>query len=246
MPPHYPLVLLFVLLGAFTQGLTGFGSALVSLPLLVLVMDIRVAVPFSVLNGLLITSLLSLQLKSHLDWRKIGPLLGGFVPGVAVGVAFLKNTGEPLFLLLLGLMLVAFALYRLLAHPRPHRLGKGWGVGAGLASGAISAAFSAGGPPSIIYATMTGWDKHEIKATLSIYFFLGGIFTAAAHLLSGLTTLGVAELFGWSIPAVVLGVWGGSRLYGCFRTESYLRLVLVALLIMGAIMLAGALRGWGG
>ena len=150
MPEHYYLILLIVLAGAFTQGLTGFGSALVSLPLLVLLMDIRVAVPFSVLNGLLITAVLSLQLKSHLDWRKIGPLLAGFLPGVAAGVLFLKKTSEPLFMLLLGLMLIGFSLYRLLAHPRPVRLGRVWGLGAGFASGAISGAFSAGGPPSII------------------------------------------------------------------------------------------------
>lgn len=243
MPDHYPLILLIILAGSFTQGLTGFGSALVSLPLLVLFMDIRLAVPFSILNGLLMTTILSLQLKSHLDWRKIGPLLAGFVPGVGAGVLFLKKTSEPLFLLLLGLMLVGFALFRLLAQPRPVRLGRGWGLAAGFASGAISAAFSAGGPPSIIYATLTGWDKHQIKATLSIYFFLGGLVTAAAHWLGGLITGEVVRLFGWSFPAVLIGVWGGSLLYGGFRTEGYLKLVMLALLLMGAVMLGSALRG---
>jgi len=113
-------------------------------------------------------------------------------------------------------------------------------VVAGLASGAISGAFSAGGPPSIIYATLTGWRKHEIKATLSIYFFLGGILTAAAHLVSGLTTWEVARVFGWSAPAVLVGVWSGALLYGRFRTEGYLRLVLVALLGMGVMMIGSA------
>lgn len=240
MPEHYLLIMLIVLAGAFTQGLTGFGSALVSLPLLVLFMDIRVAVPFSILNGLLITTVLSLQLKSHLDWHKIGPLLGGFVPGVGVGVLFLKKTGEPLFMLLLGLMLVGFALFRLLAQPRPVKLARAWGLGAGFASGAISAAFSAGGPPSIIYATLTGWNKDQIKATLSIYFFLGGMTTAVAHLLGGLTTGKVVHLFGWSFPAVLVGVWGGSLLYGSFRTEGYLQLVLLALLGMGVLMIGSA------
>jgi uncharacterized protein len=243
MPEHYLPIFLIVLAGGFTQGLTGFGSALVSLPLLVLFMDIRLAVPFSILNGLLITTVLSLQLKSHLDWRKIGPLLAGFVPGVGAGVLFLKKTSEPLFLLLLGLMLVGFALFRLLAHPRPIRLGRGWGLTAGFASGAISAAFSAGGPPSIIYATLTGWSKHQIKATLSIYFFLGGLVTVAAHWLGGLITWEVVRLFGWSFPAVLAGVWSGALLYGAFRTEAYLRLVLLALLVMGVMMLGSALRG---
>ncbi|HSH12325.1 MAG TPA: sulfite exporter TauE/SafE family protein [Desulfurivibrionaceae bacterium] len=242
-PEHYPLLLLILAAGAFTQGLTGFGSALISLPLLILFMDIRVAVPLSILNGLLITGVLSLHLKSHLDWHKIGPMLAGFVPGVVLGVVFLKKTNKPFFMLLLGVLLVGFSLYRLLARPRPHRLGRAWGVGAGLASGAISSAFSAGGPPSIIYATMTGWNKHEIKATLSIYFFLGGITTALAHLAGGVTTWEVARIFAWSFPAVLVGVWSGSLLYGRFRTEGYLRLVLVALFGMGLLMLVSGLRG---
>lgn len=243
MPEYYPLLFLILAAGGFTQGLTGFGSALVSLPLLVFYLDIRTAVPLSVLHGLLISAFLSLQLRGHLDWHKISPLLAGFLPGVWAGVAFLKKTSQPLFLLTLGLMLVAFALYRLLAHPHPVRLRRIWGVPAGFASGAISAAFSAGGPPSIIYATLTGWDKHEIKATLSIYFFLGGIFTVIAHLAGGIITPEVTRLFAWTSPAALAGVWSGSLLYGRFRTEGYLRLVLLALLLMGVMMLATALRG---
>jgi len=243
MPEHYLLIMLILAVGAFTQGLTGFGSSLVSLPFLVLCLDIRTAVVLSIVSGLAITAFLSLQLKSHLDWRKITPLLAGFVPGVAAGVGFLKKSSEPLFLLLLGFMLIGFSLYRLLARPRPHRLHRGWGVGAGFASGAITAAFSAGGPPSIIYATLTGWDKEEIRATLSIYFFLGGIFTALAHLAAGLVTPEVLRLAGWTFPATLAGVWSGSLLSGMFRTEGYLRLVLFALLGMGVMMLVSGLRG---
>lgn len=244
MPPdHYLLLILILAAGGFTQGLTGFGSALVSLPLLVFCLDIRTAVPLSVLHGLLISAFLSLQLRGHLDWHKINPLLAGFLPGVWVGVVFLKKTSQPLFLLILGVMLVAFALYRLLAHPHPVRLSRIWGVPAGFASGAISAAFSAGGPPSIIYATLTGWNKHEIKATLSIYFFLGGIFTVIAHLVGGIITTEVMRLFAWTSPAALAGVWSGALLYGRFRTEGYLKLVLISLLLMGVVMLFSGLRG---
>lgn len=239
---HYLVILLIVFCGAFTQGLTGFGSALVALPLLVLFMDIHTAVPLCVLNGLVITSFLSLQLKSHLDWQKIRPLLVGCLPGVAVGALFLKNTQESLFFLLLGLLLILHSLYRLLLKPEPRKLASGWGVVAGFFTGAISAAFSAGGPPTIIYTTLTGWTKHEIKANLSLFFFMGGVLTVVSHLLSGITTLEVFKLFGYVLPAVVVGVWSGSLLYHRFATEGYIRLVLIALLVMGGLMLQTAFK----
>ena len=62
-----------------------------------------------------------------------------------------------------------------------------------------------------------------------------------AHLLSGLTTWEVTRFFGWSVPAVLVGVWSGALLFGRFRTEGYLKLVLVALLGMGGMMVWSAL-----
>ncbi len=239
---QYLFTILIFLLGSFTQGLTGFGFALVSIPLLVLFMDIHTAVPLCMLSGLVITAFLSLQLKDHLDWRKILPLLCGCLPGIVAGTIFLKKINEPLFKILLGIMLIAYALYRLFLIPKPRTINKAWGWAAGFATGAISAAFSAGGPPTIIYTTLTGWNKNEIKSTLSIFFFLGGVATAIAHATSGLTTVAVLKLSAISLPAVLLGVWSGSLLYRRFKTEGYIRLVLIGLIAMGLMMLYSASR----
>ena len=239
---YYIFTLIILFCGAFIQGLTGFGSALVSLPVLVMFMDIHTAVPLCVLNGLVITAFLSMHLKSHLDWQKIGPLLAGCLPGIVAGAIFLKKTSEPIFLLLLGLMLISYALYRLLLNPKTRKLGKGWGVIAGFFTGAISAAFSAGGPPTIIYTTLTGWSKHEIKATLSLFFFMGGIFTVLAHLVSGIATPEAFRVFGYGLPGVLAGVLAGSLLYRRFKTEGYIRLILIALLLMGVMMLHSAFK----
>jgi uncharacterized membrane protein YfcA len=239
----YLLTLLVFLLGSFIQGLTGFGFALVSIPFLVMFMDIRTAVPLCMLSGLVITAFLSLQLKEHLDWRKILPLLLGSLPGILVGVLFLENISEPLFKLSLGVMLIGYSLYRLFLSPKPRTLHRAWAWAAGFATGAISGAFSAGGPPTIIYTTLTGWNKHEIKSTLSIFFFLGGIATAIAHAASGLTTIEALKLSAFSLPGVLAGVWSGSLLYGKFKTEGYIKLVLIGLILTGLMLLSSATRG---
>jgi len=238
----YLLTILIFLIGSFTQGLTGFGFGLVSIPLLVLFMDVRVAVPLCMLSGLVITAYLSFQLKAHLDWRKILPLLFGCLPGIMAGTFFLKNINETLFKIILGIMLIAYSLYRIFLDLKPRSISRIWGWVAGFATGVISAAFSAGGPPTIIYTTLTGWNKDEIKSTLSIFFFIGGVATAIAHAMSGLTTMEVIKLSAGSLPAVFLGVWSGSLLYKRFKTEGYIRLVLIGLILMGLIMLYSAGR----
>ena len=67
----YFLIALIFLAAGFVQGISGFGSALVAMPLLALVVDVKTAVPLCVLNGLLITLFLTLRLKAHINWRKI-------------------------------------------------------------------------------------------------------------------------------------------------------------------------------
>jgi len=239
MPEWLGLTFIFFMAG-LTQGMTGFGAGLLAMPLLAFYLDLRVAVPLCMLNGLLITGFLSLQLKNYVDWRKIMPLLVGCLPGVVLGIVLLKKTDDTLLTLLLGLLLVGYGGYRLLVRVRPRGMHPGWAYLAGFATGLISGAFSAGGPPTIIYTTLTDWTKDEIKATLSGFFFVGGVVTAAGHAASGLTTMPVLHLYGATGPAVLAGVTLGAFCSKRFSTEGYIRLVLVCLLLLGLLMIGRA------
>jgi hypothetical protein len=229
------LTLIFFTAG-ITQGVTGFGAGLVAMPLLAFYLDIRVAVPLCMLNGLLITGFLSLQLINHVDRRKIMPLLVGCLPGVVLGISLLKKTDDALLSLLLGLLLVGYGGYRLLVTVHPRGVHRGWAYVAGFATGVISGAFSAGGPPTIIYTTLTGWNKDEIKATLSGFFFISGVVTAVGHAASGLTTVTVLHFFAATAPAVLAGVAIGAFCSRRFSTEGYIKLILLCLVLLGLLM----------
>ena len=225
------------LLAGFVQGLTGFGSALVAIPLLSLIIDIKTAVPLCTLNGLIITSYLAWSLRNHLSLDKIYPLLIGSVPGVLVGVTLLKEVDSTFIRIGIGVLLISYSLYNLLVTPRPLNPGRGWGYLAGFLTGTISAAFSAGGPPTIIYTTMTSWKKEEIKATLSGFFISSGLFTATAHAVSGLTTLTTLEMLAVTAPAVLAGTTLGALVSGRINRKTYLQLIYGFLIVMGVMML---------
>ncbi|MEW6521771.1 MAG: sulfite exporter TauE/SafE family protein [Thermodesulfobacteriota bacterium] len=239
MTQVYFIPLIFLAAG-FTQGISGFGSALVAMPLLLLFLDARTAVPLCMLNGLIITAFLSLQLRRNVDWRKISPLLIGCLPGIYVGARFLKEADSNLIKLLLGVMLVSYALYNMFVKLRPARIAAGWPYVAGFCTGVIGSAFSAGGPPAIIYTTLTGWDKDDIKATLSVFFFTTGIIMAGAHALAGLTTRVVLGYFSLSAAFVLLGVMAGSFCYGKVARETYLKIILNLLVVMGGMLIFSA------
>ncbi|MCJ7602219.1 MAG: sulfite exporter TauE/SafE family protein, partial [Desulfobulbaceae bacterium] len=136
MSHSYFIALIFLAAG-FTQGVSGFGSALVAMPLLLLFIDAKTAVPLCMLNGLIITAFLSLQLRRHVDWRKISPLLIGCMPGIYVGARFLKEADSNLIKLLLGVMLVSYALYNMFCKLRPRRIAPFWPYIAGFFTGVI-------------------------------------------------------------------------------------------------------------
>ncbi len=238
------MVSLIFLLAGFTQGVSGFGSALVAMPLLTLFMDVQTAVPLCMLNGLLITLSLSMQLRRHIAWARIRPLLIGCLPGIIFGLLVLKNVSSSILQICLGLLVMGYALYSLFLKNSTSltRISSNWAYLAGFLTGGISGSLGAGGPPTIIYTTLTGWKNDEIKAALSIFFFISGIFTAMGHAISGLTTKAILIQLMHSSPFTVIGVWAGILFYNRINRRYYIKIMLWILLFMGVAMLAGGVK----
>ncbi len=231
------------LLAGFTQGVSGFGSALIAMPLLTTFLTIKTAVPLCVLNSLVITTCLSLQLRRHINWRRISPLLTGCLPGIVFGLLVLKHVPNIILQISLSLLIIFYAAYNLFgsaAQKIKVKLSTKWAYAAGFCTGGISASLGAGGPPTIIYVTMTGWTNDEIKAALSIFFLITSIFTALGQAASGLTTPLILHDFIRSAPFTLLGVWAGVQLYNRINRQTYIRIMFWLLLVMGGVMLLTA------
>lgn len=238
MTPLTPLFISAVfLLAGFVQGMTGFGSALVAIPLLTLFLDIKSAVPLCILNSLVITTYLSLKMRRNLEYKKVLPLCLAAVPGIILGSTLLKEVDSLIIRRSLGVLLISYSLYSLLVTPKPRKLHSFWSYVAGFSSGAIGAAFSAGGPPTIIYTAMNDWEKDTIKATLSGFFLFNSYLIAGVHAVSGLTSLEVFTSFLLSAPAVLLGTVLGSICYGKIPHSLYLRMIFAFLVLMGIMMI---------
>ncbi len=236
----FALVSLIFFMAGFIQGLSGFGSALLAMPLLTIFIDVKVAVPLCILNSFLITSYLSFKLKNYMEMKKILPLFAGSLPGIYLGISFLKSMDADLLKVLLGLMIVSYCLYMLIFRPTPRKIHSAWAYIAGFATGFIGSAFSAGGPPTIIYTTLTGWSKNHIKATLTGFFLIGNIIIIIGHAATGITNALVLKYMLISSGFVLLGVYMGSLVYDRTDTRSYLNIILITLTALGIMMIVSA------
>ena len=239
--PTYLLLCLVVFFAGFIHGLSGFGSILLSLPLLAIFLDIKVVIPLVALYGLAITILLLLQLWRHLALTKLYPLLAGAFPGVPVGVFFLKTLDRATIQWILGIILVTYSLYVLLSPSTRQGIKERWGYLFGFLAGCLGGALSATGPAVIVYTSLQAWDKDKIKVTLQGFFLISGIIVVFFHAVNGLTTLPILKLFFVSVPAMIFGTYTGSFLYAKVGEQDYRRIILLLIALLGLFQIYRAL-----
>lgn len=235
MADYFFLAIIFFTAG-LVQGLSGFGAALVGMPLLTLMLDVKTAVPLMALCGMVLLSIMSLQLKQSMDGKKIIPLLLGSVPGLPFGLYLLKNYDETLMKLILATVLVAYSTYSLLAGELRMKMGDRGGYFFGFLSGVLGGALSTNGPPVIVYATLRGYTGDKFKATLTLFFLVNGVFIVGAHALSGLTTLATLISFALCAPFIALGTLTGAALYERLDQNSFRKIVYILVFFMGILL----------
>ena len=241
MPPLPDLLLptaSVIFLAGLVQGLAGFGSALVAVPLLALLMPVETAVPLMALLAIAISVFNLLHLHHAARLQPVLRLLAGYLLGTPLGFFFLTHAPEEVVLGVLGLFISGYALFSLAGRqPRAPWL-RSWRVGLGMISGSLGAAFSTNGPPVILHvAAHSEWDADRQKVTLTLFFLLSSLITAAAHGLGGLITREVLHWLLWSAPFLVLGTVAGILLYRRLGERDYKRITFVLILVAGVVLM---------
>ncbi len=228
-----------ILLASFVQGLTGFGSALVAIPLLCMIMDVKVAVPVCLLNNVIMSSYMVYKLREDLQWSRILPLLVGSVPGIYVGVWLLKQVDPSSLKMFLGFILVLYGGSNLFIKYPSLKIPNGLNYLVGFFSGTCTGAVSAGGPPVIIYTTLTGWSKNAIKATLTGFFVVNSYMAIGMQAYNGLVTGQVLHIFAFTMFFVGIGTLSGLKMSDRINREFSLKLIYIFLILMGVVMFKG-------
>jgi len=229
----YTWVCLIFLGAGFIQGVSGFGSVLLSLPLLAIFLDIKTVIPLTLLAGVSVSYVLLYQLRQHLDWKKILPIFIGAVLGIPVGVYFLKRLDRGTIQWILGAILILYALYGLFFRSSAKGIDERWAYVFGFLGGCLGAALSAGGPPVIIYTSLQAWSKDQIKGTIQGFFVTAGTAVVVSFAVAGVVTDTVLLFYCFSFPILMLGTFLGSRLYGLLKEAHYKTIMFILLGLLG-------------
>ena len=230
-------------LAGFVNGITGFGAAMVAMPLVTQSMDITLAVPACSLMVWVVSLEQGWRYKGHTDWRRIRPVLIGALPGALMGFLVLRHMPPQQLKAALGLFLLVYACWGLFLEGGKMRvIAAIWGYVAGFLSTLFGSAFSFNGPPLAVYTSLSGWGKVVSKAGLAMTFIVTSSLMVLAQLLAGAhngTTL-AAMLVG--TPAAIFGSWLGFLASRKMGDSTYRKLFFGFIACTGLNFLWQALR----
>lgn len=229
-----PLLLAAIFFFAFLiLGLTGFGHALVAMPLLVPALGVQGAAPLVALVSLTGECIMLIRYRRQLKLRTLWRLVLASIIAIPLGVWGVRIVDERFALTVLGMIAIGYGAYSLLDLWLPQVQNPNWAFGFGFLSGLLSGAYNTGGPPVVIYGTLNRWPPAEFKSSLQGMFVLNTLAVVATHGLSGNITAAVLTNFLVALPTLCLGLFAGWQLEKRVNPALFRKIVLVMLIMIG-------------
>lgn len=238
-------ILFAALIAGLARGFSGFGGALIFMPLASIVIEPKLAAAVLLIADGFTSLALIPQAARNARKRDALIMASGALLGVPLGTAALVHVAP--VSLRWGISITVFALLLLLVsgwrYRGPSRTTAT--VGVGFLSGLFSGAAQLGGPPVVAYFLGRDMPGRTIRANIILYFAVSTMISAAIYALNGLLTPRAGILALMVAPVFSLGLFAGTRLFGLasdqlFRNACY---GLIALAAIAGLPVIDALLG---
>jgi hypothetical protein len=223
---HLILAAAMAALAGLVRGYTGFGAAMVFVPVASLLYGPPVAVALIFLMDLLPTVPLVARALPRSDWRGIVWLAAGASLAIPVGVWGLTElpAGAVRWVIALSILAAVAALSS--GWRYVHRPSAGLSLAVGGASGLLGGVASLYGPPVVLF-WLSGQDPApRIRANIMTYFGVTTIVSGASLGAAGLLTLPVLLQAVVLTPIYAGAIWFGSHAFRAFPERVFRPLAL--------------------
>lgn len=232
-----------LLLGISKSGFgAGFGS--LAVPLMALAVSVPQAAAI-LMPVLLLMDLLGMAaFRRHLDRRLLWFLLPWGLAGIALGTLLFRLLDGRAVAGILGVVILAFLVQRLLFPPKPDSPPPPRWVGALLSatSGFTSFIAHAGGPPINAYVIPLRLSPVLFTGTMAFFFFFINLSKWVPYYWLGLLdwrNLGTSLVL---LPLAPLGVWIGVRIAHRIQPVLFYRLIHIGMFLTAVKLLWDAWR----
>jgi uncharacterized membrane protein YfcA len=229
-----------IALASLLQGILGFGSALVAVPLALIFLPKEAVVSSIIMVGLSLNGFLSVRIKERISYRPVLILFFASLFGMPLGVWILRAVPLETMQVLVGCLVVLFTFLLQWGKLRLPQNAILTGV-AGFFSGLLNTSTSMSGPPVLILLAGQGLPKDQFRRTLVSFFFVSGLVAALMLLVSGVMTLQRVSYGLVAIPFAFLGGYVGDRFSARLPERPFRALALAVLFVAGVYSVVSGL-----
>lgn len=236
-------VIVGALLGAILAGGAGFAFAVVATAFWVHVLPPPQIVLLAAACATVIHAGSIWQFRKEINYRRLMPFLAGALLGVPIGVLALKYTRPDAFRTAAGIIIIG---YTLIAAFRPQqfqvklskRSGEISDFAVGWIGGIMGGLITMHGVLPTLWCGIRGWSKSESRSVYQPFIFLTGLYVIALVGLNVQVDL-VQTSFNFlaSLPALIIGLLIGMRLFSIVSELLFRRAVLGLVFLSGVVML---------
>jgi len=228
-----------VIIVAYTVfGLSGFGSTVISVPILAHFLPVSFLVPLMVLLDMTSATIIGTAGREQVAVPELKRIIPFMFAGFVIGTFALVKVPEDYLRPALAVFTIAIGLNSIL-NPRIHsRISPWWCIPTGIVAGSVATVFGAGGPIYATYLSGRLQDKTEIRSTMSALISISAITRAILYSIAGLLLHMTILLGGLALaPFVFIGLKIGHRIHVGLTQEQMRRVVGAIVVVTGTLLL---------
>ncbi len=231
--------IVIVVLSSLLKGITGFGFALMSLPLLMMWYSPKEIIPVLMMCNLLASFFIILQKKSEplvskpFRWMIISG--GGFT---IFGVLVLKNMPEVTLIHVTAILAIVFTLLTIIKKDIIKvRLPKVAYITAGALIGFLTGTISVSGPPLALFLNIAKVNNKEFREIFAWFNVVAASVAVIGYWQIGLINFTSIKLVAIFTPILLVGTIVGKRLNNSLPHELFRMITLVIALVASSLLL---------
>lgn len=230
----YALLAFTVTAGYLVFAITGFGAALITVPVMSHLLPLPFVLPLCVMLDVGASLVVGVKFRRDGDWRELGVMVPCSLAGAILGVTLLVNLPREAGIAGLGLLLIAYGIYSLREGDGFRRVSGLWAPVSGLAGGTMGTLFGIGAPPYAMYLSRRIEDKASMRATLSTMVLFSTGIRLTVFVFAGLILSDRMLAFALLFPFALAGLWAGNRMHLTMSRERVLAAISLVLIATGA------------
>ena len=237
------LLLFITFIAASVQSATGFGFALIVVPVFLILLNSTDAIQIAIIISVAMSAVHFIKLRNIAPYHLLKWLAIGGIVGFPVGILIYNTLDLDAIKMAVAIFIILISVQNGWNMIRKKLVSGGQNeskflqVFVGVISGMLGAAMAMPGPVLMLYLSRTTLNKNEIRAAMIAFF----VFAYTGALVLQILLVGIQKetwiTSAMLIPISLLGVYAGHQISKKINERLFKALVLVILIITGVFML---------